>query len=57
MDPAEPLIGKGAGRTRVLASHDLEGGAAESDIALGLRAGRQEYLGRPDAASLKGLYT
>jgi heme ABC exporter ATP-binding subunit CcmA len=52
----EPLIGKGAGRTRVLVSHDLEGGAAESDVALGLKAGRQEYLGRPDPASLKELY-
>jgi heme exporter protein A len=53
----EPLIGKAAGRTRVLVSHDLEGGAAESDLALGLKAGRQAYLGKPDAAQLKGLYT
>jgi heme exporter protein A len=53
----EPLIGKRAGKTRVLVSHDLEAGAAESDLALGLRAGRQAYLGKPDAASLKDLYT
>jgi heme exporter protein A len=52
----EPLIGRGAGKTRVLVSHDLEAGATESDLALGLRAGRQAYLGKPDAASLKGLY-
>jgi heme exporter protein A len=53
----EPLIGKGAGRTRVLVSHDLAAGAAESDLALGLKAGRQAYLGAPDAAQLKELYT
>jgi heme exporter protein A len=52
----EPLIGKAAGRTRVLVSHDVEAGAAESDLALGLRGGRQAYLGKPDPAELKGLY-
>ena len=46
LDPAarellEPLIGKASGRTRVLVSHDVEAGAAESDLALGLRAGRR----------------
>ena len=41
----EPLIGRASGRTRVLVSHDLEAGAAESDLALGLRAGRQAWLG------------
>ncbi len=35
----EPLIGRSSGRTRVLVSHDLEGALAESDVALGLRAG------------------
>jgi heme exporter protein A len=35
----EPLIGRSSGRTRVLVSHDLEGALAESDLALGLRAG------------------
>ena len=53
----EPLIGKSAGKTRVLVSHDLEAGAAESDLALGLRAGQQAYLGEPNAAKLKELYT
>jgi len=52
----EPLIGRTSGRTRVLATHDLEGGAAESDLALGLRAGRQVWLGPPDAGELKELY-
>ena len=61
LDPAarellDPLIGKPSGRTRVLVSHDLEAGAAECDIALGLRAGRQIYLGNPDPSALRSLY-
>jgi heme exporter protein A len=52
----EPLIGNSAGKTRVLVSHDLEAGAAESDLALGLQGGRQAYLGKPDAAQLKELF-
>jgi heme exporter protein A len=45
LDPAaaelvEPLIGRSSGRTRVLVSHDVEGALVESDLALGLRAGR-----------------
>ncbi len=61
LDPAarellDPLIGKPSGRTRVLVSHDLEAGAAECDVALGLRAGRQMYLGNPDPAQLRSLY-
>jgi heme exporter protein A len=36
----EPLIGRESGRTRVLVSHDVEGALAESDLALGLKAGR-----------------
>jgi heme exporter protein A len=61
LDPAarellDPLIGKPSGRTRVLASHDLESGAAESDIALGLRAGRQQLYGKPDPAALRRLF-
>ena len=45
LDPAaaellEPLIGRSSGRTRVLVSHDVEGTLAESDVALGLTAGR-----------------
>jgi heme exporter protein A len=62
LDPAarellDPLIGKPSGRTRVLVSHDLDTGAAECDLALGLRAGRQLYLGNPDPAKLRSLYT
>ena len=45
LDPAaaelvEPLIGRRSGRTRVLVSHDVEGALDESDVALGLKAGR-----------------
>ena len=52
LDPAaaellEPLIGRASGRTRVLVTHDVEGGLAEADLALGLRGGRQELAGRP----------
>jgi heme exporter protein A len=36
----EPLIGRSSGRTRVLVSHDVGGALAESDVALGLKAGR-----------------
>jgi heme exporter protein A len=48
LDPAaaerlEPLIGRASGRARVLVSHDVEGALAESDVALGLRAGRQAF--------------
>ena len=50
LDPAaaqtvEPLIGRGSGRTRVVASHDPAGGLEEADLALGLRDGRAELLG------------
>src|SRR4051795_7901505 len=46
LDPAasdlvEPLL---AGRTRVITSHDPAGGLAEADVALGLRAGRTQFL-------------
>jgi heme exporter protein A len=61
LDPAarellDPLIGKPSGRTRVLVSHDLDAGAAECDTALGLRAGHQVHLGRPDRAELRRLF-
>jgi heme exporter protein A len=36
----EPLIGRSSGRTRVLVTHDVEGALGESDVALGLKAGR-----------------
>jgi len=36
---AEPLIGRGAGRTRVFVTHDVEAGLAEADRVLALGAG------------------
>ena len=39
-----PLIGRGAGRTRIVTSHDPAGGLADADMALGLRAGRVALL-------------
>src|SRR4051812_26084015 len=53
----EPLIGKPSGRTRVLVSHDVERSLAEADLALGLKAGRQEFAGRADAAQVRSLYS
>lgn len=49
LDPAaielvEPLIGPSSGCTRVLSSHDPGRGLAESDLVLGLRAGRVALL-------------
>jgi heme exporter protein A len=64
LDPAaaeklEPLIGRGSGRTRVLVTHDVDGGLAEADLALGLRGGKQAFC-RParelDAAAARELY-
>jgi heme exporter protein A len=45
LDPAavesvEPLIGRDAGRTRVVTSHDPDAGLREADLVLGLRGGR-----------------
>jgi ABC-type multidrug transport system ATPase subunit len=62
LDPAaaealEPLIGRASGRTRVLVSHDVERSLAEADLALGLRAGRQEFAERADAAQVRRLYS
>ncbi|HEX2071710.1 MAG TPA: ABC transporter ATP-binding protein [Thermoleophilaceae bacterium] len=64
LDPAaaealEPLIGRASGKTRVLVTHDVEGGLAEADVALGLRGGSQAFC-RPaaelDAATARKLY-
>jgi heme exporter protein A len=49
LDPAalelvEPLIGRSAGRTRVLTSHHPAEGLAQADLALGLRDGRPALL-------------
>ena len=48
LDPAaaerlEPLIGRASGRARVLVTHDVDGGLAEADLAVGLRGGRQAF--------------
>jgi heme exporter protein A len=61
LDPAaaellEPLIGRASGRTRVLVSHDVEGALAEADLALGLKAGRQEFAGGVEAQAARELY-
>src|SRR3954468_22663049 len=55
----EPLIGRDSGRTRVLVTHDVEGGLGESDLAVGLRGGRQAFFipaADLDAASARELY-
>ena len=61
LDPAasdllEPLVGRASGRARVVVTHDVEGGLAECDVALGLRGGRQEFAGEADAARIRELY-
>ena len=55
-DLLEPLIGRASGRARVLVSHDVERALEESDVALGLRAGRQEFAGRASLEQVRGLY-
>jgi heme exporter protein A len=40
VDAVEPLIGRAAGRTRVVTSHDPGAGLREADLVLGLRGGR-----------------
>jgi heme exporter protein A len=64
LDPAaaelvEPLIGRAAQRTRVVASHDPAGGLAEADVVLGLRAGRPGFVApaaEVDAERIGALY-
>jgi heme exporter protein A len=64
LDPAaselvEPLIGRGAGRTRVLTSHDPQAALAEADLVLALKDGRPTFVGAPEELSenqLKDLY-
>ena len=64
LDPAaaellEPLIGRSSGRTRVLVTHDVEGGLAEADLALGLKGGRQAFgarAGEIDPSRARELY-
>ncbi len=55
----EPLIGREAGRTRVLVTHDVEGGLREADVALGLRGAAQAFAlpaGEVDPAGARELY-
>ncbi|MEA2354966.1 MAG: heme exporter protein, partial [Solirubrobacteraceae bacterium] len=55
----EPLIGRAAGRTRVLTSHDPLAALAEADLVLGLDQGRPSFLadpGRIDQDELQALY-
>jgi heme exporter protein A len=54
-----PLIGREAGGTRVLISHDVEAGLAEADLVLGLRGGRPALLAparEVSARDVRGLY-
>jgi heme exporter protein A len=62
LDPAatelvEPLIGRASGRTRVLVTHDIDGGLAEADLAVGLKDGRQVLAGSVQPAEARALYT
>jgi len=45
VDAVEPLIGRGARRTRVITSHDPAAGLREADLVLGLRGGRAAVAG------------
>ena len=64
LDPAaselvEPLIGRAAGCTRVLTSHDPRAALAEADIVLALKDGRAVFADEPERfsdAALKELY-
>jgi heme exporter protein A len=64
LDPAaselvEPLIGRGAGATRVLTSHDPRAALAEADMVLALRGGRAAFAGpvdQFDEARIEELY-
>jgi ABC-type multidrug transport system ATPase subunit len=55
----EPLIGRGAGGTRILTGHDPAAALAEADLVLGLRDGRCAFLaepGRVGPGDLEALY-
>ncbi len=58
-DRLEPLIGRSAGRTRVLVTHDVERGLAEADLVLGLTRGNATFCASAAqlvAADVKELY-
>ena len=55
----EPLIGRAAGVTRVLTSHDPQAALAEADLVLALKGGRPVFAGEPagfDERRLAELY-
>ena len=55
----EPLIGRGAGVTRVLTSHDPMAALGESDLVLGLDQGRPAFVTEPTRvgdSELEALY-
>lgn len=64
LDPAaaaltESLIGRAAGHTRVLVTHEVESGLAEADAVICLRDGRVALEGRAgavEAESVRALY-
>ncbi len=61
LDPAagqlvEPLIGRAAGATRVITSHDPQAALREADLVLALRDGRAAYLGAPDKLDVEAIY-
>ena len=41
----DPVIGRSSGRTRIVVTHDIGRGLAESDAFIGIRAGRVEASG------------
>ena len=45
VDAVEPLIGRGAGRTRVVTGHDPVAALRDADLVLGLRGGRAAIAG------------
>ncbi len=56
---AEPLIGRAAGATRVITSHEPQAALAEADLVLGLKHGRAALLGEPghlNETQLRELY-
>ena len=64
LDPAaselvEPLIGRASEATRLITSHDPQAAINEADLILGLKQGRQAFLGPPaqvEAQTLTTLY-
>jgi heme exporter protein A len=64
LDPAAtelvgPLIGRDAGVTRVLTSHDPQAALSEADVVLGLEDGRAAFVTSPDKVdpvAVKRLY-